>query len=110
MKSNKRIISLFFSICVLVTLMFQSAHTYSHLITDFFDAGSHHTKNDQLANHHPDNCQICHFTLSPFTTVTPDATVFYSFVTYPQLNVVHHATYVDASFNVISLRGPPIFV
>ena len=78
--------------------MFQSAHTYSHLITDFFDAGSHHTKNDQLANHHPDNCQICHFTLSPFTTVTPD------------VNVVHHTTYVNASFDVISLRGPPVFV
>ncbi|SEI01029.1 hypothetical protein SAMN02927937_02711 [Paenimyroides aquimaris] len=110
MKSNKRIISLFFSICVLVTLMFQSAHTYSHLITDFFDAGSHHTKNDPLANHHPDNCQICHFTLSPFTTVTPDVIVFYSSITYPKLNVTHHTSYVDASFDVISLRGPPIFV
>ncbi len=110
MKSNKRIISLFFSICVLVTLMFQSVHTYSHLITDFFDAGSHHTKNDQLANHHPDNCQICHFTLSPFTPVTSEVAVFYSFVTYPQLNIMHHVTYVDASFDVISLRGPPISV
>ncbi len=110
MSVNKRFISLFFSICVLVTLMFQSVHTYSHLITDFFSTDSHHTKNDQLANHHSDNCQICHFTFSPFTTVTPDVIVFYSSITYPKLNAKHHTSYVNVSFDFIALRGPPVFV
>ncbi len=110
MSVNKRIISLFFSICVLVALMFQSAHSYSHLVSDFLSADAHHAKHDQLANHHPDDCQICHFTFSPFTTVTPDVIVFYSSTTYPKLNVTHQAAYVDVSFDFISLRGPPVFV
>jgi len=110
MKSNKQIISWFFSICVLVTLMFQSAHSYSHLVSDFLSTDSHHANHDQMANHHSDDCQICHFTFSPFTTVTPDVIVFYSSITYPKLNVTHHIDYVDASFDFISLRGPPVFV
>ena len=110
MKSNKQIISLFFSICVLVTLMFQSVHTYSHLVSDFLSTDTHHTKHDQLANHHSDDCQICHFTFSPFTTVTPDVIVFYPTKTYPKLNAAYQTISVDASFDFISLRGPPVFV
>ena len=110
MSVNKRFISLFFSICVFVALMFQSAHTYSHLITDFFSIDKHHASHDEMASHHSDDCQICHFTFSPFTTVTSDVVVFYSSITYPKLNVTHHTSYVDASFDFISLRGPPFFV
>lgn len=110
MSVNKRLISLFFSICVLVALMFQSAHSYSHLVSDFFSTDSHHTKHDQLANHHADTCQICHFTFSPFTTVTQDVIVFYSSKIYPKLNVTYHTSSIDASFDFISLRGPPVFV
>lgn len=110
MKSQKQIIALFLSICVFVTLMFQSAHSYSHLVSDFLSTDSHHNKHDQLANHHSDDCQICHFTFSPFTTATPDVIVFYPTKTYSKLNVSHHTNYLDASFDFISLRGPPVFV
>lgn len=101
---------MFFSMCVLVTLMFHSAHMYSHLITDFFQTELTHHQKDKIVNHHSDNCQICHFTLSPFTTVAPDVIVFYSSITYPKLNATHQINYIAASFDFISLRGPPVFV
>ena len=90
--------------------MFQSAHTYSHLFSDFLSTDSLHTKHEQKANHHSNDCQICHFTLSPFTAVTSDVIVFYSSIIFPKLNVAHYLIYVDASFNIIALRGPPSFV
>ncbi len=90
--------------------MFQSVHTYSHLVSDFLSTDTHHDKHDQLANHHSDDCQICHFTFSPFTTVKPDVIVFYPTKTYPKLNALYQTTSVVASFDFVSLRGPPVFV
>lgn len=110
MSVNKRVISLFFSICVLVTLMFQSAHTYSHLISDYLDAGTPHDKSQKALAHHADDCQICHFTLSPFTAVSAETIVFYTTTFYPELNVPYHFELVSAAFDAVFLRGPPVFV
>ena len=110
MRLNKRFISMFLSMCVLVTLMFQSVHTYTHLVTDYLSETSHHTKHDKYANHHSDDCQICHFTLSPFTTVSTDVIHFYSTTYYPKLNVAYHVSLHETSFNFVQLRGPPVFV
>lgn len=110
MKSKKQILSLFFSVCVILTFMLQSVHSYSHLVSDYFSTNAQQINKDKLVKHHPDDCQICHFTFSPFTTVTHNVIVFYNFISYPKLNVLHHINYIDASFDFISLRGPPVFV
>ena len=101
---------MFFSMCVLVTLMFQSAHMYSHLITDFFQTELTHHQKDKIVNHHSDNCQICHFTLSPFTTMSYDSVVFYTNSIYQKLNATYHFDFVGIPFNYISLRAPPVYV
>jgi len=110
MSVKKRLISLFFSICVLVALMFQSAHTYSHLISDYLDAGAHHDKSPKALTHHADDCQICHFTFSPFTAVSSEAIVFFTTTFYPKLNVPGHFDLVSISVGEVSLRGPPAFI
>lgn len=110
MKSKKQIVSLFFSLSVVLTFMLQSVHVYTHLISDFLSEEAHHANKAKMVNHHTDDCQICHFTISPFTTVTPDVIVFYSTTTYPKLNVKQQTNYVDVSFDFITLRGPPFFV
>ena len=95
----------------MVTLMFQSAHIYSHLLSEYFGTQhTHHSKTEKAPAHHSEDCQVCHFTLSPFTTVAPDVIVFYSSITYPKLNATHQINYIAASFDFISLRGPPVFV
>lgn len=101
---------MFLSICVVMTLMFQSVHTYSHLITDYFDAASHHDKNAKALAHHGDDCQICHFTLSPFTDVSLETIVFYSLGFYPKTSAFHQFDLIDVSFDLITLRGPPDYI
>lgn len=110
MSLNKRFISMFLSMCVLVTFMFQSVHVYSHLAADYFSEAPHKHQHDKFANHHSDDCQICHFTFSPFTTGSADVIVFYSNISYPRLNVVYQESLLETSFTFIQLRGPPVFV
>lgn len=100
---------MFLSMCVLVTLMFQSAHIYSHMATDYLSDASHHHKHDKYTNHHSDDCKICHFTFSPFTSTSTDVITFYSNSYYPKLNVAYQAFLQDKSFDFVQLRGPPVF-
>ncbi|HUH26042.1 MAG TPA: hypothetical protein VLY87_05410 [Flavobacterium sp.] len=114
MSVHKRFISLFFSICVLVAFMFQSAHTYSHLVHEYFGkqttSHTHHSKTEKAVKHHSEDCQICHFTLSPFTTLSFDTMVFYTNSIYQKSNVIYHFDFVEISFDYFSLRAPPVYV
>ena len=101
---------MFFSICVLATIMCQSVHTYSHLLADFFHTDAHHPQKEKIVSHHSDNCQICHFTLSPFTTLNPAEITFYTSIDYPELNVNYQVINFETLFSFILLRGPPAFV
>jgi len=110
MSLNKRFISMFLSICVLITLMFQSVHIYSHFTNDYLGDSSHHHQHDKYANHHSDDCQICHFTFSPFTNVSTDVITFYANTYYPKLNVTYQESTFENTINFIHLRGPPVLV
>lgn len=110
MSLNKRFISMFLSMCVVVTFMFQSVHIYSHFATDFFSDASHKHNHDKLTTQHSDDCQICHFTFSPFISVSADAITFYQQSSYPQLNIAYKEFFIKSSLNFIALRGPPVFV
>src|SRR5690554_223232 len=106
MNVKKRFISWFLSMCVVVTLMFQSAHTYEYFGTEH----THHSETEKALAHHADDCQICHFTLSPFTTMSFDTVVFYTNSIYQKLNAIYHFDFVEVSFNYFSLRAPPVYV
>lgn len=111
MNVKKRFISLFLSMCIVVTLLFQSAHTYSHLLYEYFGTQhTHYSKTEKALTHHSDDCQVCHFTLSPFTTMSYDSVVFYTNSIYQKLNATYHFDFVEIPFNYISLRAPPVYV
>lgn len=111
MNVKKRFISWFLSMCIVVTLLFQSTHTYSHLLYEYFGTEhTHHSKTEKALAHHADDCQICHFTLSPFTTMSFDTVVFYTNSIYQKLNAIYHFDFVEVSFNYFSLRAPPVYV
>lgn len=114
MSVNKRFISFFLSLCVMATLLFQSTHSYSHLIQEYFGnqntEHAHHSKTEKAVKHHSDDCQICHFTLSPFTILSFDSVVFYTNSIYQKLNAIYHFDFVEISFNYFSLRAPPVYV
>ncbi|HLW62921.1 MAG TPA: hypothetical protein VKY33_05925 [Flavobacterium sp.] len=111
MSVKKRFISLILSMCVMVTLMFQSAHIYSHLLSEYFGTQhTHHSKTEKAPAHHSEDCQVCHFTLSPFTTMSYDSVVFYTNSIYQKLNTTYHFEFVAFSFDYFSLRAPPVYV
>ena len=101
---------MFLSMCVLVTFLFQSVHFYSHFSIDYFGDSSHGHQHDKYANHHSDDCQICHFTFSPFTSVSTDVITFYANIYYPKLNVTYQESTFENTINFIHLRGPPVLV
>lgn len=87
--------------------MFQSVHSYTHLIADFFTNHSTIEKQDKIVAHHSDDCQICHFSLSPFTSLNADVLVFYSSKTYNVYQAYYKQLVYNAAFDFIALRGPP---
>lgn len=108
MSLKKRYISLFFSVCLAISFVIQSAHTYTHLVADYFsDNQSHHTEKQKVHHTHNDNCQICHFAISPFTANFTSQTILFLPKVYHQLNANYVLSKAYAFIEFIKLRGPP---
>lgn len=111
MNAKKRFLSLFLSMCVVATLMFQSVHTYTHLVTEYFGIqNTQHSKTDKAIAHNADNCQVCHFTFSPFTPMSFSEVVFFTNSIYQKLNAIYHFDFVEVAFDYFSLRAPPVML
>lgn len=113
MKNKFAIINFVFSASVLFAILFQSVHSFEHLVKQFSEAHCHHKynpyQNEISHSHHGlEKCFVCEFTFSPFTTA--DA-VNFSFVkpTFTTLYTVAFSKEVPDFFkgSLFSHRGPP---
>lgn len=115
MKKRYIIINVFLAFTVLFSILFQSVHSYEHHSEELSEKHCDHqySKNKTEVSHaHKvvENCEVCHFHFSSFTT-----TKFYEFqfhknklVTNPPLfHFQKHSTFFKGS--LFALRAPPIF-
>lgn len=109
MSVKKKIISMFFSLCFVVTFLIQSAHIYTHILSDYFKTEFIQHQSNEIDNQHTENCQICYFTFQPFSNLTACIYVFITLVEVSSLNTTYYTKFTANWFQVISLRGPPVY-
>lgn len=115
MKKKFYIFNLLFSGAVLFAMLFQSVHSYEHLVEQLSTKKCLHEQNDNQTNithQHKnfDNCFVCHFAFSPFklsesyffrikkTTYTSN----FLFICQKEISILFKGS-------LFALRAPPIF-
>ena len=114
MKKKLAIINLLMSASVLFAILFQSVHSFEHLVKQFSEKHCDHKyakhKNEINHSHHGlEKCFVCEFTFSPFTATE---TVTFDFKN-PSYGTAESSFYFweSAEFfrgSLFSHRGPPV--
>ena len=72
MNKKSIVATIFLTIAVLFSILFQSIHSYEHLGELFSEEDCHHTytSKHEITHQHQDSdeCFVCHFTISSFIT------------------------------------------
>lgn len=113
MKKKQLIISISLAITVLFSILFQSFHSYEHIVQEFSVKQCHHEYNvtnvEITHQHHNfDYCYVCHFALSSY--ITPEK--FTLQLPFFQDEIPYFLPFSETttlfSGSLYSLRGPPI--
>lgn len=102
-------------VAVLFSILFQSFHSYEHLVKQFSEKQCHHKYNTgktEFTHHHADfdHCFVCEFTLSSF--ISPDSFTFTLQTEQKEIPYFFNTTEASESFSgsFCFLRGPPHFI
>jgi hypothetical protein len=112
MKKNKLILSLSLAVAVLISIVFQSFHTYEHLEKQLSEKQCHHKYNSKSEithqHHNLDHCYVCEFTFG--TYISPNNFSSQLNASYKKTPCFLIATEVVISFSgsLYSHRGPPV--
>ncbi|MBF7092131.1 hypothetical protein IUY40_11325 [Flavobacterium sp. ALJ2] len=113
MKRKQFIISISLTITVLFSMLFQSFHSYEHIVQEFSKKQCHHeynvTNTEITHQHHNfDYCYVCHFAISSY--ITPEKFTFQLPVFHDEIPYFFNfsGTIILFSGSLYSLRGPPI--
>jgi hypothetical protein len=115
MKNKFVFINSLLSIVVLFSILFQSVHSYEHLIKQISEKKCHHkvTNSSQITHQHHnlEHCFVCDFTLGGF--VTPNISLFKFLknqicTRYSNFYSREITNYFKGS--LFSLRAPPSFI
>lgn len=113
MKKKYAIINLLLMITVLVSMLFQSLHSYEHLAAHFSKEECHQ-KHDfsksQITHQHNyfDKCFVCDFTLNQFNYSESQSFSFIRIIAVSE-RITHYTSRNTPYFlgSLYSLRGPP---
>lgn len=108
------ITNVFLSFAVLFSILFQAIHAYEHHLEALTEKHCDHqysTNKTEISHAHKvaENCVVCHFNFSSFTT-----TEFYEFQFHKNIHVTHSPLFYfqkQAAFfkgSLFSLRAPPL--
>ncbi|MFB9080800.1 hypothetical protein ACFFLS_21895 [Flavobacterium procerum] len=113
MKKKIIIINFLMSVMVLSAMLFQTIHSYEHILKQLTEQSCHHhtSENKQEITHSHDTdsqCHICHFTFSTYIPNTFKAVVFQKTVTNVRA-VFSYCKTVSTFFkgSLFALRAPP---
>ena len=115
MKKRFVILNSFLALTVLFAMLFQSIHSYEHLVQQLSEKKCHHeyTSKHQITHQHHsfDHCYVCDFKMSQF--------VGEEIFTFKSQNTIIHSGYTFFKSREITeffkgslfvLRGPPVFI
>jgi hypothetical protein len=115
MKNMTKIISFFFMIAVLFSMLLQSFHSYEHLVKQLSEKKCYHKYNSSKEithqHHNFDHCFVCNFTLSTFISSDISNFEFQKIIIpsgYSLLNSRKITQFFKGS--LFALRAPPIFI
>lgn len=115
MKKKIVIVNSFLMFAVLFTMLFQSIHSYEHLVSQLSEKKCHHkyisSKEITHQHHNFDHCFICNFTLSSF--VSSDVSYFeFQKNTFPSIHFIFKSREITQYFagSLFALRAPPSFI
>jgi len=109
MKKKLAILNLYLMSAVLFTILFQSLHTYRHLVADYFDETEvcHHSHDGVSHQHSEESCSICDFHFW-FYTQPEVLTYRFDFPIKPVPYLYQEQALITTfSGSLFSHRGPP---
>jgi hypothetical protein len=112
MKKNKLILSLSLAVAVLISIVFQSFHTYEHLEKQLSQKECHHKYNSKSEithqHHNLDHCYVCEYAFGAY--ISPNNFSYQLNASYKETPCFLFATEVVLSFSgsLYSHRGPPV--
>ncbi len=100
------------ALTILFSILFQSIHSYEHIVKQLSEKQCHHDYNDPSGeithqHHNYDVCYVCHFGLG--TYIAPDHFAFQFHTFHKEIPYFFALTENVNSFSRIAylLRGPP---
>ncbi|WP_316635111.1 hypothetical protein [uncultured Flavobacterium sp.] len=112
MKKKQLILSVSFALTILFSILFQSVHSYEHIVKQLSEKQCHHNYNDPSGeithqHHNYDLCYVCHFSFGSYTVPQEFAFQFHIFNNeIPYFFALSEKIY-SVSESAYLLRGPP---
>ncbi|AWK03939.1 hypothetical protein HYN56_06710 [Flavobacterium crocinum] len=112
MKKKQLILSLSFAVTILFSILFQSIHSYEHIVKQLSEKQCHHNYNDpngEITHQHHDYdvCFVCHFAFESFIVPQNFSFQFYYF----NSDIPYFFPLSEKIFSIPKsaylLRGPP---
>ncbi|WP_166922598.1 hypothetical protein [Flavobacterium poyangense] len=115
MKKKQLILSVSFALTVLFSILFQSIHSYEHIVKQLSEKQCHHDYNDPSGeithqHHNYDVCFVCHFSFESY--VLPEQFSFQFHTTTEGIPYFFTLSEKIFSFpeSAYLLRGPPVAI
>lgn len=112
MKKKQLILSVSFALTILFSILFQSIHSYEHIVKQLSEKQCHHNYNDPQGeithqHHDYDLCYVCHFTFESYIVPESFSIQFRTF--HKEIPYFFTRSEKIFSFSQIAylLRGPP---
>ncbi|MEL1252869.1 hypothetical protein AAEO57_03710 [Flavobacterium sp. DGU38] len=115
MKRRQLITGFSLGLMVLLSILFQSVHSYEHITQQLSEKKCHHSYNDTNGeithqHHNDDTCFICHFAFGSY--ITPEKFAFQFFSNHQEIPYFFGFSECFISFtgSLYTLRGPPLAI
>jgi len=115
MKRKQLILSFSFAVTILFSILFQSIHSYEHIVKQLSEKQCHHAYNDPNGeithqHHNYDLCFVCNFAFEGFIVPDSFSFQFHSFDSEtPYFFPLSEKVYSISTTSYL-LRGPPVAI
>lgn len=112
MKKKQLILSVSFALTILFSILFQSIHSYEHIVKQLSEKQCHHDYSDPSGeithqHHNYDLCYVCHFAFGSYIVPQEISFEFHTFnKEIPYFFTLSEKIY-SFSESAYLLRGPP---
>jgi hypothetical protein len=115
MKIKKQLYNCTFLLVIVFSILFQSLHSYEHIIKQFSEKQCHHKYSNskaEITHNHPkfENCFVCKYSFSGYCTISLEQLVFNRNFDNVELFSIIFKTVSFFSGSLFSLRAPPSFI